>query len=600
MDKYQLVIYLVIAIVQVAALSTQLLRLQDRSLFRHGPVHRWSKSAKVVGLWQKAWGVSLHAAAENARSASSSIACVVQVNDLVGSGSYGCVHLCTFKSPGDDTSREGIGKRSWTLDDLTEKREDDNNNKNYEKEQVRHKMDDGSSSRNTDSNNNKGTTTSTLQELVRRCRYYWRVEQHCFKKLPPHDQIPFYQGTFPNSTSHDWMMLDIITDCQGKRPAPSLLDLMKQSIAEDPFDTDNDDDDDNSGMTAQHRHHLHIMEQALGLDKSAFGTTLDIVMDSLLQVLSFVHSHQIVHRDIKPGNVLVTTRKLVLLDFGSAADLEPVSRGILKTRVGMEDGGRVAISPIYAAPEVFIDLHRAPTAFDVFSAALLFCQLLFHYFDERTDAGFHQQLRETNYNLDDWLRQVLVSKVRPSGLEDATDYLAERPGLWRLLGDMMRRDPETRPVSSEALERFRQIVASDKDGDDDKSELESLLDDGPFFKSVIDSMESCATTDVQVSRPLHFVVSMRRALPLGLVLSEAVTDDPDEEFNNPTDLEKWKRATADASPGQVFIREIIPGGQADELGIFEVGDQLQGVGELPLLSGGFERAVAMVRPIMRR
>ncbi len=26
-------------------------------------------------------------------------------------------------------------------------------------------------------------------------------------------------------------MLDIITDCQGKQPAPSLLDLMKQPIA---------------------------------------------------------------------------------------------------------------------------------------------------------------------------------------------------------------------------------------------------------------------------------------------------------------------------------------------------------------------------------
>jgi len=39
----------------------------------------------------------------------------------------------------------------------------------------------------------------------------------------------------------------------------------------------------------------------------------------------------------------------------------------------------------------------------------------------------------------------------------------------------------------------------------------------------------------------------------------------------------------------------VPASQAEEMGIFAVGDRLQGVGELPLAAGGFEKAVEMVR-----
>jgi hypothetical protein len=59
-------------------------------------------------------------------------------------------------------------------------------------------------------------------------------------------------------------------------------------------------------------------------------------------------------------------------------------------------------------------------------------------------------------------------------------------------------------------------------------------------------------------------------------------------------LSQWKRAVEDAGPGEVFVQEIAEGGQAEDMGIFEIGDQLQGVGELPVSQGGFERVVKMV------
>ena len=68
---------------------------------------------------------------------------------------------------------------------------------------------------------------------------------------------------------------------------------------------------------------------------------------------------------------------------------------------------------------------------------------------------------------------------------------------------------------------------------------------------------------------------------MGLILSEI-----DEEEDNPL----WKEVTKDVLIGEVFVKEVVPGGQADELGIFEVGDRLQGIGELTFTDGGFKKS----------
>lgn len=60
------------------------------------------------------------------------------------------------------------------------------------------------------------------------------------------------------------------------------------------------------------------------------------------------------------------------------------------------------------------------------------------------------------------------------------------------------------------------------------------------------------------------------------------------------DREHWDQAVNQAEPGQVFVQGIVPGGQAETMGIFLIGDRLHGIGELPFEAGGFERAVEMV------
>jgi serine/threonine protein kinase len=170
---------------------------------------------------------------------------------------------------------------------------------------------------------------------------------------------------------------------------------------------------------------------------------------------------------VKPGNLLCDPKnqRLRLIDFGSAADLDPSPASLSasnifsggKVRVGLDEG-IVALSPVYAAPETFIKVEDNPTSFDVFSAALILCQLLFHLLDERTDAGFYQQLKDVEYNLDSWLEIQLKAKLRPVGLDDALEYLGERRGLWRVLKRMLQPDPLQRISSSEALGQFREVM----------------------------------------------------------------------------------------------------------------------------------------------
>lgn len=242
--------------------------------------------------------------------AASTQATTLQIGKQVGRGSYGVVHLCTLDK------KQVICKRPYVLKELALKHDDP-------------------------------------QERVKRCQYYANVEKHCFEKLSAHKQIPTYKGIYQDFEGNEWMTFDVIHfegSDGGIVTCPSLQQVME------------------TDWKAQHSgedHHLQTLAVALGMPSTtSFAETLDTVITSLLQVLTHVHSDHIVHRDLKPGNLLVdpNTHSLVLIDFGSAADMDPISTkkwfGAKHYRVGLEDVGRVAVSPVYSAPEVWIEPNR--------------------------------------------------------------------------------------------------------------------------------------------------------------------------------------------------------------------------------------------------
>ncbi|MGB7442053.1 MAG: WG repeat-containing protein [Coleofasciculaceae cyanobacterium] len=96
-------------------------------------------------------------------------------------------------------------------------------------------------------------------------------------------------------------------------------------------------------------------------------TKIRQLLKSLLPVLEFVHSHQVIHRDVKPENIIRRRQdgQLVLVDFGAAK---------LMTETALLETGTMIGSLKYAAPEQAEG--KANFASDVYSLGVTCLYLL--------------------------------------------------------------------------------------------------------------------------------------------------------------------------------------------------------------------------------
>ncbi len=192
--------------------------------------------------------------------------------------------------------------------------------------------------------------------------------------------------------------------------------------------------------------------QGRPIHEAAQGRPLEERLGLFLQLadaVSYAHRNLLVHRDLKPGNVLVDDDGQVkLLDFGIAKALDPLegsSGGAGDTTVG----GARPFTPQYASPEQ-VRGEPVSTATDIYSLGVLLYQML----TGTRPTGRHATTPR------DAARAVLEEEpTRPSRLSEteARDpaWLATRR---RLEGDLdhillmaLEKNPERRYASVDAL-----------------------------------------------------------------------------------------------------------------------------------------------------
>ena len=157
----------------------------------------------------------------------------------------------------------------------------------------------------------------------------------------------------------------------------------------------------------------------------------------LLDALAFTHKNNIRHRDIKPTNILIKEKTVLLCDFGLAKDFTGQDSSASR---GAKPEGTLE----YRAPEVVSDHARGRLA-DVFSLGCVFSEML----------------TTSNNRSPEEYREMRQKKPFRDCLPQVQDWVTQfrhhehSPLLCNIIKTMLSETPESRIAAQKALDDLR-------------------------------------------------------------------------------------------------------------------------------------------------
>jgi len=220
-------------------------------------------------------------------------------------------------------------------------------------------------------------------------------------------------------------------------------------------------------------------------ERISLATAVHIVLQTA-DALGFAHRQGVVHRDIKPGNLMLTKQGLVkITDFGIAR-IDQMSR----TRTGVVIG-----SPRYMSPEQ-VSGKKADGRSDVFSLGIVLYELV-------TGVAPFDAARPEDFLT---LMQNIVSKEP----KPASQLNAEVPSaLDTVIDRALRKNPDERYATADELaEALRAVLVTDLKAHESKSDIAALAATGDL---VMPDFDLFASTETGSDQPAPSRPEMRAA-----------------------------------------------------------------------------------------
>jgi tetratricopeptide (TPR) repeat protein len=201
---------------------------------------------------------------------------------------------------------------------------------------------------------------------------------------------------------------------------------------------------------------MELLEDRRTIIQAGSGAALEVKIDLLVQLLRalvYVHRQGILHRDLKPGNVLVCK------DPVSGADVVKVLDFGLSIEAG-EARGTLGTLP-YMAPEVLAGGDSAQFGVDLYAVGVLAYQYFVGHYPFRMD------------DIENLIADILHTVPN-------CDAAELPPGISAVLSRLLEKAPENRYADASAVIRDLRAAVAQPVDDEDSATRESILQAAKF------------------------------------------------------------------------------------------------------------------------